>query len=115
MRPEAPAHLWDALEAGRKSRSLVVELGRADYLGDWIRQAAAERQLEIIGEALNRIRRDDPATAERVPSIHAIIATRNIIVHRYDTVDHERVWAMIESDVPVLIQVLEALLAEVEA
>lgn len=93
MRPETPAHLWDALDAAKKTRAIVDGLNLDDYLADWIRQSAVERQLEIVGEALGRIRRDDSATAGRVPDIHAIIATRNVIIHRYDDVDHVRVWA----------------------
>lgn len=113
MRPETPAHLWDALEAARKSRAIVDGLQLDEYLADWIRQSAVERQLEIVGEALGRIRRDDPATAARVPDIRAIIATRNVIIHRYDDVDHVRVWAMLHHDVPALVVVLDSLLDEV--
>lgn len=76
MRPETPAHLWDALRAAEKARAIVDGLTRDGYLADWIRQAAVERQLEIIGEALNRIRRDDVESANRVPQVHAIVATR---------------------------------------
>ena len=65
-----------------------------------IRQAAAERQLEIVGEALNRVRRIDVDAAVRIPEIDAVIATRNVIIHQYDDVDHIRVWAMINADLP---------------
>lgn len=114
MLPETPARLWDALEAAKKAGTLIDGLNREQYLDDWIRQAAAERQLEIVGEALNRIRRTDVETAERVPQVHAIIATRNVIIHRYDDVDHIRVWSMLEHDIPALIPVLESLLGPVE-
>lgn len=112
MRPETPAHLWDALEAAKKAQAVVDALSLDGYLVDWMRQSAVERQLEIVGEALARIRRDDAATAERIPDLHAVIAARNVIIHRYDTVDHVRVWAMLHHDVPALIPVLRALLAE---
>lgn len=112
MQRETPAHLWDALEAAKKSRAIVAELTRDDYLEDWIRQSAAERQLEIVGEVLSRVRRADAGIADQIPEIHAIIATRNIIVHRYDDVDHVRVWAMLTRDVSALIPILESLLSE---
>lgn len=112
MRPETPAHLWDACEAAKKTRAAIDGLNLDEYLADWIRQSAVERQLEIVGEALGRIRRDDPATAARIPDIHAIIATRNVIVHRYDDVDHVRVWSMLNQDIPNLIPVVDSLLAE---
>lgn len=112
MRPETPAHLWDALEAAKKTQAIIDGLRLDDYVVDWIRQSAVERQLEIVGEALGRIRRDDLATAERIPDIHSVIATRNVIIHRYDDVDHVRVWAMLHQDIPVLIRVLQSLLDE---
>lgn len=112
MRPETPAYLWDAQQAALRASSLLTDLTQDAYLDDWVRQAAAERQLEIVGEALNRIRRIDPATADRVPHVHAIVATRNIIVHRYDSIDHVRVWALLSHDVPELLVHLTALLEE---
>jgi len=112
MRHDTPAHLWDAQEAAKKAQAIITGLTRDEYLADWIRQAAAERQLEIIGEALNRIRRSDPRIADQIPEVHAIIATRNIIVHRYDDVDHVRVWVMLNHDVPPLLQALASLLKE---
>lgn len=114
MQPKTPAHLWDALDAASKSLAAVTDLGREEYLNDWIRRAAVERQIEIIGEALNRVRRDDAATADRIPDIYAIIATRNVIIHRYADVDHERVWAMLSDDIPVLIATLSSLLDEAD-
>lgn len=110
MRPETPAHLWDALEAAKKTRAIVEGLHLDQYLADWIRQSAVERQLEIVGKALGRVRRDDSETAGLIPDIHAIIATKNVIIHRYDDVDHVRVWAMLHQDVAELIPVLESLL-----
>lgn len=53
MRPEAGAHLWDAAEAAKN--------------------------IELLGEALNGQRRDDPETAARVPGLDKIIGMRNII------------------------------------
>lgn len=52
MLPENSAYLWDALNAARKAQLIVADTSRETYLADWMRQAAAERQLEIIGEAL---------------------------------------------------------------
>lgn len=85
MQPETPAHLWDALEAAKRASDAKAGLSQADYLADWLRKAAVERQLEIIGEALNRIRQTDETVSGRIPDLHAIIATPNVIVHRTTT------------------------------
>ena len=110
--------LWEGVRSVHFTLPQIVAgnglLALDDYLADWIRQSAVERQLEIVGEALVRIRRDDSETSARIPDIHAIIATRNVIIHihRYDDVDHVRVWAMLQHDIPRLIPTLESLLEE---
>jgi uncharacterized protein with HEPN domain len=114
MRPESPAFLWDAREAARKAASVAQAHEQAVYLDDWVLQAAVERQLEILGEALKNLRVADADTAARVPNVHAIIATRNILVHAYAQVDQRRVWEIMTDDLPVLIPLLEGLLAEVD-
>lgn len=114
MLPESPAFLWDAREAAAKAVSVAQGHRQAEYLGDWVLQAAVERQLEILGEALKNLRSADAETAARIPNVHAIIATRNILVHAYAQVDQRRVWEILTDDLPELIPVLEGLLAEVD-
>ena len=114
MRPESPAFLWDARDASRKAASVAQGHALDEYLEDWVLQAAVERQLEILGEALKNLRAADPETAERVPDVHAIIATRNILVHAYAQVDQRRIWEILTVDLAALVPVLEALLSEAE-
>ncbi|MFE2655967.1 DUF86 domain-containing protein [Brevibacterium sp. NPDC059310] len=112
MPPEIGAYLWDALEAAEFAQSIAEKSSRREFSDDWILQAAAERKLEILGEALNRIRQTDLPTALRIPSVNEIIATRHVIAHGYATVDSERVWRMIRDDLPQLIVSLRNLLEE---
>ena len=114
MLPEAPAFLWDAREAATRAASVARRHESTEYLRDWVLQAAVERQLEILGEALKNLRAGDPDTAARIPDVHAIIATRNILVHAYAQVDQRRVWEILTDDLPVLISVLDDLLAEAD-
>lgn len=60
-------------------------------------QSAVERQLEILGEALSRLRRTATQTAADVPDLDRIIGMRNIIAHEYGAVDHEIVWAVVDA------------------
>lgn len=48
---------------------------------------ALERQLEIIGEAVNRIYKLDPSV--QISGIKGIIALRNLTAHAYDSIDHQ--------------------------
>ncbi|MFT4259820.1 DUF86 domain-containing protein [Microbacterium sp.] len=112
MRPEAGAHLWDAAEAAR----LVYEFARGrtetEFTPDLVVRSAVERQLEILGEALNRLRRDDADTAARVPDLDKIIGMRNVLAHEYGDIDVEIVWRAATTGVSSLIPVLNELVEE---
>ncbi|WP_300269059.1 HepT-like ribonuclease domain-containing protein [Microbacterium sp.] len=112
MRPEAGAHLWDAAEAAR----LVYEFTRGrtmvEFNTDLIIRSAVERQLEILGEALNRLRREDVDTGARVPDLDKIVGMRNIIAHEYGDIDYEIVWRAATTSIPELLPVLDELVAE---
>ena len=69
-----------------------------------------EREFEIIGEALNRLHKIDPALANQIPAHRRIIAFRNLLAHGYDSVDHEIVWLTIANKLPELLRHVETLL-----
>ena len=71
---------------------------------------AIERNLEIIGEAIERIARLDPATASRISEHRQIVAFRNRLIHGYDLLDDDLVWSTVKSEVPVLLSEVEELL-----
>ncbi len=50
-------------------------------------RSAAERQLEVIGEALNSARRQEPALEESIPNLQDWVSLRHFIAHQYDRVD----------------------------
>ena len=61
---------------------------------------AVERNLEIIGEALNRILKEEPGI--KITDSRKIVDTRNRIIHGYDTVTPEILWMIISKPLPVL-------------
>lgn len=79
---------------------------------EWFR-SAVERKLEIIGEALNGIRRIDPTIEERFPGIHEWPALRNALSHVYFEIDDEVIWRTATQDIPALIETLKELLTKV--
>lgn len=56
-------------------------------------QSAVERQLVIIGEALNKLRQSEPQII--IENDKQIIGFRNRLVHAYDSIDNSIVWAII--------------------
>jgi uncharacterized protein with HEPN domain len=61
---------------------------------------AVERNLEIIGEAINRLLKDDPHFP--IENAKRIIGLRNKIIHGYDSVSDENFWAIISLHLPKL-------------
>lgn len=111
MRPESPALLWEAQRAAELIGSFVAERTWSDYLGDPMLRSAVERQFEIIGEALNRLSRADPDTADRIDDLPRIVAFRNVLVHGYATIDDAIVWEVATERLRELVVLLDDLLA----
>lgn len=82
------------------------------YKEDVVTRLYIERNLEIIGEAMNRILKKNPD----IPISHArnIVNLRNLITHAYDGVDNEEIWRIICNDLPLLKIEVDHLLEELE-
>ena len=79
--------------------------GKKDFLefqGDLKTKRAVERNIEIIGEAVARILKHD----ENFPIANArkIVDTRNRIIHGYDSVSEDIIWAIVVKELPHLEQ-----------
>ena len=89
--------------------------GRRDfniYLQDTLLRNGVERQLEIIGEAMNRILKTAPMFD--LKNARKIIATRNYVAHGYDKVDNETIWYIVTRHLPPLRTEVERLLEQFE-
>jgi uncharacterized protein with HEPN domain len=80
------------------------------YQKSRITQRAVERDFEIIGEALNRIRQIDAQLIEKVSEYHRIIGFRNILIHGYDIIDEMIVWKAVENHLPILVKKIKEIL-----
>ncbi len=103
--------LRDAYDAALLIHTMIRHQTLEGYLADeWFR-AAVERKLEIIGEALNGVRRMDPEIDERLPTIHEWPALRNALSHVYFQIDHALIWETATREIPELIEALQPILA----
>ena len=59
-----------------------------------------ERDLEIIGEAVRKLKEIDPHL--KISSYKQIIGLRNMIVHAYDSIDPTTLWRILLKDLPIL-------------
>jgi len=112
MLPPSKAHLWDAQQACLAALSFVEGVDIEEFQTNLLVQSAVERQLEILCEALNRLRRTDAQTASEVPELDRIIGMRNIIAHEYGVVDHAIVWAVVDARLAPLADRLAMLLED---
>ena len=73
-----------------------------------ILKRAIERNLEIIGEAVNRIISRDPNVA--IENAKKIVGLRNHIIHSYDNISEETVWSIVINNIPKLKKEIDNLL-----
>ena len=83
-----------------------------NYDSNIIMQKAVERNLEIIGEAVKRLKEADDTIA--ITDARKIINTRNLISHGYDEIQNDRIWVIVVKSLPILKEEVKALLNGVE-
>ncbi len=69
-------------------------------------KAAVERQFEIIGEALNRVKKIDITMLADIDNWREIIGFRNVLAHGYDVIEDDIVWDSIQNHIPHLFEQL---------
>ena len=112
MERDPRAFLWDVREAADALLGFVCGRNFDDYVSNVMLRSAVERQFEINGEALNRLRQTDPVLSGRIPDTRRIIGFRSVLIHGYNRISDADVWRTIESDIPTLRAQVAALLTE---
>jgi uncharacterized protein with HEPN domain len=109
---EIKAWLYDILNAVIEIESFIEDLPEEfnAYQNDLKTRRAIERNLEIIGEALNRILKKSISIS--ISNARKIVDTRNRIVHGYDSLSDEMIWSIVLYEIPILKQEVSLLLAE---
>ncbi len=70
------------------------------YRQEILLRNGVERQLEIIGEATNRILKADPEF--KLTNARRIVDLRNRIIHAYDSVNNTIIWGIVTKQLPLL-------------
>ncbi len=85
---------------------LFTSDGKNAFLTDRKTQDAVLRNLHTLSESIQRISADTKGKYPEVPW-RDISAFRNVVVHDYLGIEMERIWDIVEKDLPILrIQIL---------
>ena len=102
MTSRLPKHLFDALTAVRLAREFSAGLSFEDFVSNLLVRSAVERQLEILGEACQRMVQADSDIRQRLPEVGFAIGLRNRIIHGYDHIENAVVYDTLMQDLPAL-------------
>ncbi len=103
MLPKAVLKYLLDIESMISELEQIVDLHDSDYnkfSSNFISIRAVERDLMIIGEAINKITKADSNI--KISSTKHIIGLRNMIVHAYDSIDPTTLWRILIKDIPIL-------------
>jgi uncharacterized protein with HEPN domain len=112
MQPDPRKYLWDTRQAAGLVRQFSQGKTFSQYDADAMLRSAVERQLGIIGEALNQLAKVDTTAAAQIPELGRIVALRNILIHGYAQIDNQLVWQAVTDKLPELERILANLLSE---
>ena len=103
-------HLHDILIPIEEIESFVGDKPNLfdDFYSNLCLRRAIERNIEIIGEAMNRILKNDKNIA--ITNSRKIVDARNYIIHGYDSLSADILWSMLINHLPKLKNEVAALL-----
>ena len=82
----------------------------AEYKANKTKRHALERELEIIGEAVNKLLKINPSI--EISYARMIVDLRNKVIHAYDNVNDIVIWDVVVNHLPVLQAEAEKLLED---
>lgn len=80
----------------------------ATFCNDVCFCSAVKWEIAIIGEAMNRILKIDPEIG--ITSAKRIVATRNYVIHGYDSLKKDILWSIVINHLPLLKREVQFLL-----
>lgn len=104
--------LYDILSSINEIESYFVDTPKLFefYQNDLRTKRAVERNIEIIGEAMSRILKEDNHI--QISNSRKIVDVRNRIIHGYDSVSDDVIWGIVIKNLPLLQKEVEVLLGE---
>ena len=108
MTDKTRKYLFDILESVQSIEEFIDGIDFFQYQKNKMARRAVERELEIIGEAINvllKIKSDIEITSAK-----RIIGMRNRVIHGYDKIDDGVIWGTIKKHLPILKKEIKGIL-----
>lgn len=80
----------------------------ATFCNDILFRRGVERNMEIMGEAMNQALKINPNI--HITASRKIVDTRNFVIHAYDSLKPDILWGIVINHMPLLKKEVEALL-----
>lgn len=82
----------------------------ATFCNDLLFRRGVERNIEIMGEAMNQVLKISPEIP--ITAARKIVDTRNFVIHAYDSLKPDILWGITINHIPLLKKEVESLLSE---
>ena len=107
MDNEIKTWLFDIIQAIKEIDTFFENSPKSfsHYVNDLKTKRAVERNIEIIGEAVNRIINKNKHF--KLDNAQKIIGTRNRIAHGYDKISDDLIWSIVINHLPKLKEEVE--------
>lgn len=79
------------------------------FCNDLLFRRAVERNIEIMGEAMNKALKISPNLP--ITNAKKVVDTRNFVIHAYDSLRADILWAIVIRHMPLLKEEIEKLLS----
>lgn len=114
MDRELKKYLTDILDAINEIESFIAQYPRRYdiFCSTPMLLKAVQMNIAIIGEATNRILKIKNDIS--ITNARKIVNTRNYVIHGYDSLRHEILWAIVIKDLPLLKTEVNALINSVK-
>lgn len=78
------------------------------FCTDLLFRRGVERNIEIMGEAMNQALKINPNLP--ITSARKVVDTRNLVIHAYDSLREDILWAIVIRHMPLLKEEIEKIL-----
>jgi uncharacterized protein with HEPN domain len=100
------SYLIDIVDCITDINEFTQSIHFSDFEKDKMRKLAVERQLEVIGQAANKISKETQNELKNIPW-NNIIGLRNKLAHDYGEILAERIWNISKTSLQELLKEIE--------